>query len=253
MSERWSSGFSAEPAVRVAAVVVAGGSGRRMEGAGGGARKQYLEVAGRPVLHWALLAFLRHPRVAEVVVVLPPEDVDDPPAWLRELPVTRVPGGAERGDSVRHGLQALPREVERVLIHDGARPLVDAETIDRVIDGAGEGGAVAALPATDTIKEADAAGRVVRTAERATLWHAQTPQGFSRALILELHQRAAAEGVRGTDDASLCEHYGVPVRLVAGAPENIKITRPLDLVVAEALAARLLLRPAGGPGQPTGS
>jgi 2-C-methyl-D-erythritol 4-phosphate cytidylyltransferase len=233
-----SSGASSPDAPpRAAAVVVAGGSGRRM--GAGGVRKQYLELLGEPILLHALRPFLDHPAVHAVVAVLPADDAASPPAWLRDLPVSLVAGGAERGDSVCNGLEAVPRGIDLVLIHDGARPLVSREVIDRVLAAAGEGGAVPGVRATDTLKEEDGGGRVERTLDRSRLWHAQTPQGFPLALIRELHRRARAEGWSGTDDASLCERYGVPVRLVEGSPENLKVTRPLDLVVAEALARGL--------------
>jgi 2-C-methyl-D-erythritol 4-phosphate cytidylyltransferase len=239
MSESWSGTSSPDASPRAAAIVVAGGSGRRMGEAAAGVRKQYLELVGEPILLWALRPFLRHPRVVATVVVLPAEDVDDPPEWLRGLPVSLVAGGAERSDSVWNGLRAVPERVELVLIHDGARPLVGAEVIDRVLARAAEGGAVPALPATDTLKEADEEGRVRATLDRSRLWHVQTPQGFPLPMIRDAHRRAREEGWIGTDDASLCERYGFPVRLVQGDAENLKVTRPLDLAVAEALARRL--------------
>ncbi len=214
-------------------VVVAGGSGRRM---GGGVRKQYLELDGTPVLLRALTPFLEHPRIGAVVVVLPADDVEAPPAWLRALPVTCVAGGAERGDSVWNGLRATPGDASAVLVHDGARPFVTAGVIDRVLDACATGGAIAAVPVTDTIKEVGPDGTIRGTPDRAVLWQAQTPQGFPRAALVAAYERARAEGVAATDDAALFERYGGPVRVVAGSERNIKVTRPADLVVAEALA-----------------
>ncbi|MBV9773087.1 MAG: 2-C-methyl-D-erythritol 4-phosphate cytidylyltransferase [Gemmatimonadetes bacterium] len=237
MSERSPISSSAEPAGLAAAVVVAGGSGRRM---GGGVRKQYLEVSGEPILLHALRPFLAHPAVGVVVVVLPAEDTAAPPAWLAALDVTVVAGGEERGDSVWNGLVATPEDAATVLVHDGARPFVTAGVIDRVLATARTGAALAALPVTDTLKEVGSDGTVLGTPDRARFWQAQTPQGFPRATILDVHRRAREEGVRATDDAALCERYGIPVRVVEGAPENIKVTRPADLAVAEALARRLL-------------
>ena len=234
-----SSSASSRSAPPAAAVIVAGGSGSRMGAASGGVRKQYLELLGEPILLWALRPFLEHPEVAATVVVLPPEDVASAPRWLRELPVEVVPGGAQRADSVRHGVEAVPAGPELVLIHYGARPLVTRAVVDRVLRAAVEGGAVAAIRATDTLKEADEEGRVRSTPDRSRLWHAQTPQGFPLPLIRELHARARAEGWSPTDDAALCERYGVPVRLVEGSPENLKVTRPVDLAIAEALARGL--------------
>lgn len=235
---RSSSPSSAEapPGARAAAVVVAGGSGRRM---GGGVRKQYLQVGGAPILLHAVRAFVRHPGIGAVVVVLPPEDAASPPAWLAELGVAVVAGGEERGDSVWNGLLATPEDAETVLVHDGARPFVGAAVIDRVLEGARRGAVLAALPVTDTLKEVGPDGVVAGTPDRARFWQAQTPQGFPRALLLEAHRRARADGVRATDDAALCERYGIPVRVVEGAAENLKVTRPADLALAEALARRL--------------
>jgi 2-C-methyl-D-erythritol 4-phosphate cytidylyltransferase len=218
-----------------AAIIVAGGSGRRF---GGPVRKQYLAVGGQPVLLRAILPFLHHPRIHRVVVVLPAEDVDAPPPWLASLGVARTAGGAERGDSVRAGL-ALVAESERVLIHDGARPFIDRDTIDRVLDACGEQGAIAAVPVTDTIKQVDAAGTITGTPDRSRLWQAQTPQGFPCAAITEAYRRAARDGVAATDDAALYERYAGPVRVVMGSPRNLKVTRPEDLLAAEAIAAEL--------------
>lgn len=225
-----------EPPARAAAVIVAGGSGRRM---GGELPKQYLEVCGEPILLRAVRPFVEHPRIAEVVVVLPATDADDPPMWLRELRVRVVAGGEERGDSVWNGLLAVSEDADPLLIHDGARPFVALGTIDRVLNAATDGGAVAGIPATDTIKRADADGRVLDTPDRSGLWQAQTPQAFPRGMILEAYRRARAAGISATDDAALCERLGWPVRMVLGSAENLKITRPADLVVAEMVASLL--------------
>ncbi|CAN5685917.1 2-C-methyl-D-erythritol 4-phosphate cytidylyltransferase [soil metagenome] len=222
-----------ESASRAGAVIVAAGAGRRL---GGEVRKQYLEIAGEPVLLRAIRPFLAHPEIGAVVVVLPPEDVLDPPGWIRELEVTLAPGGAERGDSVWSGLIALPAEADPVLIHDGARPFVSAGIIERVLAGARSGGAIAALRVADTIKVVDEEGRIETTLDRSRLWQAQTPQGFPREVILGAHRRARQDGVAATDDAALCERYGSRVGVVEGSAENIKITRPADLVLAEAVA-----------------
>jgi 2-C-methyl-D-erythritol 4-phosphate cytidylyltransferase len=219
--------------VRAAAVIVAGGAGTRL---GGPVRKQYMRIGGQPVLLRAILPFLHHPRIHQTVVVLPADDVADPPEWLAGLPVRIVAGGAERGDSVLAGLRAVAEDVHRVLIHDGARPFVSTDIIDRVLDA--DGGAIAAVPVTDTIQQVDASGVIVHTPDRSALWQAQTPQGFPRAGILDAYHRAAAEGVAATDDAGLYARYAGPVRVVMGAYDNLKVTRPDDLPIAEAIAAR---------------
>lgn len=223
---------ASSPEERAAAVIVAGGSGRRI---GGAVRKQYLEVAGIPVLLRAILPFLNHPRIHQVVVVLPPDDAAAPPAWLAAVPDRIVAGGAERGDSVRNGLAAVWDDVDFVLVHDGARPFVTREVIDHVL-GAAPRPSIAAIPVTDTIKQVGDDGRITGTPDRGLLWQAQTPQGFPRDGLLRAYDRALAEGVAATDDAALYERYVGPVRVVMGSYRNLKVTRPEDLVVAEALA-----------------
>ena len=230
MSESSSSASSPESSAAV--VIVAAGAGRRM----GGVRKQYLEVQGQPVLLRAIRPFLAHPRIASVVVVVPPEDVDDPPPWLGALGVRLVAGGDERADSVWNGLGELPRETDIVLVHDGARPFVTREIIDRVLEGAPGGGAVAAVPATDTIKQVAPEGRIERTLPRSRIWQAQTPQGFPLRALVAAYERARAQGWTETDDSTLVERAGGTVSVVMGAADNIKITRPDDLPVAEAIA-----------------
>lgn len=220
--------------VRAAAVVVAGGAGTRL---GGPVRKQYLEVGGEPVLLRAIRSFLHHPRITSVVVVLPAGDLAAPPRWLAGLPIQIVAGGAERGDSVLNGLLALPEDVSHVLIHDGARPFVSIDVIDRVLDACADGGASAAVPVTDTIQQVDRDGVITATPDRAALWQAQTPQGFPRAALLDAYHRARADGVAATDDAGLYARYVGPVRVVMGAYDNLKVTRPEDLRIAEAIAA----------------
>jgi 2-C-methyl-D-erythritol 4-phosphate cytidylyltransferase len=231
MSGNSSSGSS--PEVRsVGVVVVAAGSGQRM----GGVRKQYLEILGEPVLLRATRPFLIHPKVSSVVVVLPPEDLPHTPGWLAELSVLLVAGGVDRADSVWNGLAALPAGTDLVLVHDGARPFVTREVIDRVIDCAPLGGAVAAIAATDTIKEVDSAGRIVATVPRARLWHAQTPQGFPLDRLRAAYAEAREEGLSATDDSALCEKFGLTIVVVEGDRDNIKITRPADLPIADAIA-----------------
>lgn len=217
--------------MRAAAVIVAAGAGTRL---GGAVRKQYLAIGGEPVLLRAVRPFLDHPRIASVVVVLPPDDVADPPRWLADLPVRIVPGGAERGDSAFNGLRAVDGDVDRVLIHDGARPFVTREVIDRVLDA--DGGAIAAVPVTDTIQQVDADGIIRATPDRSALWQAQTPQGFPRAAVLDAYRRAHEDGATATDDAAVYARYAGPVRVVMGDHGNLKVTRPEDLPIAEAIA-----------------
>ncbi|MDX6206153.1 MAG: 2-C-methyl-D-erythritol 4-phosphate cytidylyltransferase, partial [Frankiales bacterium] len=149
-----------------------------------------------------------------------------------------VPGGRTRQDSVRIALQALPDDVSVVLVHDAARPLVPSELVDAVAAAvcAGSPAVVPCLPLADTVKRADAAGRVVETLRRDELRAIQTPQGFRREVLVRAHAAATAGPV--TDDAGMVEALGVPVLLIAGDDEAFKVTRPLDLVLAEAVLAR---------------
>ncbi len=213
----------------VAAIVVAAGEGRRF-----GSPKQFALLGGRRVLDWSLAAFEGHPRVAEIVLVLPDEALG--PRFSSAFPKIKavVRGGARRQDSVRAGFSMLDRHrTDIVLVHDGARPLVSEALIRRIIrEAAAHGAAVPALPVEDTIKEG-ADGRVVRTVDRAGLFRAQTPQGFAFDVLEEAFRRAAQDGFAGTDDASLVERLGRTVALVAGEPRNIKITTLEDLKWAE--------------------
>jgi 2-C-methyl-D-erythritol 4-phosphate cytidylyltransferase len=218
--------------VRAAAVIPAGGTGLRM---GGDVRKQYLELAGEPMLLRTLRTFREHPSVEWVIVALPPADVHGPPFRLPD-DVVVVPGGAGRGDSVRAGLAAVPEAADVVLVHDAARPLVTRAVVDRVLAAVGGGvGAIAAVPVADTLKRVDGSRTITGTVERERLWRAQTPQGFPRAALVDAYRRAAEEGVAATDDAALVERYGGRVVVVEGDERNLKVTRPEDLRVAEAL------------------
>jgi 2-C-methyl-D-erythritol 4-phosphate cytidylyltransferase len=223
----------------VGVVVVAAGRGTRV---GGELPKQYLPLDGVPILLRSVRPFASHPDVAQVVVVLAPAEAESPPAFLAELlgeTLGIAAGGRERSDSVAAGLRALRAGCEIVLVHDGARPFVDRGVIDAVIGHARAGeGAVAAVPVSDTIKEAVGADPTLigRTVPRTGLWRAQTPQGFPRRLLEQAYAQAGAGASGATDDAALVEDCGGTVRLVPDSPRNIKITTRDDLAVAEALA-----------------
>ena len=220
----------------VGVVIVAGGQGTR---AGSSELKQFRWVAGKPMLLHSLQAFHARADVAIVVCVIPRVYVGDPPPWILQCDVDRLlvsVGGETRGESVMNGLEDLPREVRYVLIHDAARPLAGAAMIERVVAQARLGtGAIAALPVTDTIKEVDESGRIVRTVDRARLWRAQTPQGFPREMIEHAYREAFLAGVAATDDAALCERLGLPVVVVPGSERAMKITTAEDFARAEAL------------------
>ena len=225
-----------------AAVIPAAGAGIRMGAEG---PKQFLLLNGRPILAVTLEAFERCPVIETVVLVVPGDAVS---ACEREFLEGRsptkvrrvVPGGARRQDSVRLGVEACPPESDLVVVHDGVRPLVRADLIERTVDAAREhGAAVAALPARETVKQVRDGAWVERTLERQSLWLVQTPQAFLRADLLAAHQRALDEGWEEMpDDASLVERAGHPVRVVDGAEDNIKVTTPNDLEVARFLLGR---------------
>ncbi len=220
-------------------LIAAAGSGRRM---GADRNKLLLPLAGRSVLAWTLEAALSCPEIGWIGVVGQPIDRTAIGAVITaaapDRPVEWVEGGDTRQESVRRGLAALPGGAEGVLIHDGARCLVDPELIGRCVAAVRRGEAViAATPVTDTIKQVDAAGRIEHTPDRSGLWAAQTPQGFPLERLRTAHERATAEGWTVTDDASLFERLGWPVRVIEAPPSNIKITTPFDLGIAEAVLA----------------
>jgi len=214
------------------AIILAGGSGSRM---GADRNKVLLSLGGEPVIVRSVRAFLGH--VDGVVLVSREEDI---PAIRTALDAAGleaciVPGGDTRQASVWNGITALPADCGRVLIHDGARCLVDDGTIRRCKESVERfGSGVAAIPAVDTIKQVGADEVVASTPDRSTLRAVQTPQGFDTALIRAAHEAAMAEGFLGTDDASLVERLGRPVRLTLGDRKNIKLTTPEDMKMAEA-------------------
>jgi 2-C-methyl-D-erythritol 4-phosphate cytidylyltransferase/2-C-methyl-D-erythritol 2,4-cyclodiphosphate synthase len=210
---------------RAAAVVTAGGLGRRM---GSAVPKQFLKVNGRTILEASVRKFLDEPAVGRIVVTCPEDYLDTCRALFPQTDVAVIPGGRERQDSVANALGYLEREgppEEIVLIHDGVRPFVDPETIRGVIDAAEtSGAAIAAVPSKDTIRDIDQG-----TLTRSRLYNVQTPQGFRFSLLREAFRRAAEDGFRGTDEAGLVERIGVLPAIVPGSYENIKITTPEDI------------------------
>jgi 2-C-methyl-D-erythritol 4-phosphate cytidylyltransferase len=213
------------------ALIVAAGSGTRF-----GEPKQFAYLRAKPVLEWTLERFQAHPGVGAVVLVLP--DENDLKHYRLRYPkiVDIVRGGERRQDSVWQGFRILSAGVpEIVLVHDGARPLVPADLITRVIDAArAEGAAVPVLPVEDTLKDVRD-GKVAATVDRAGLFRAQTPQGFRYDVLKKALEAARHDRFYGTDEAALVERIGLPVAAVAGDPRNIKITTPVDIPLAEAL------------------
>jgi 2-C-methyl-D-erythritol 4-phosphate cytidylyltransferase/2-C-methyl-D-erythritol 2,4-cyclodiphosphate synthase len=206
--------------------------------------KQLLAIGGRPMLQLSVETFASHARVDALVVVVPPDVAADPPDYLRHSPkpIRLVAGGERRQDSVANGLAAVDERTDVVVVHDAARPFVEADLIDRAIDGAMESGAaICALQARDTVKLAerdttDGADRawISRTLPRDVVFLAQTPQAFRRSVLVDA-VRLGQSGVEATDEALLAERAGHRVRLVEGSARNIKITSAKDLALAQLL------------------
>jgi 2-C-methyl-D-erythritol 4-phosphate cytidylyltransferase len=220
-------------------LIACAGSGRRM---GAERNKLLLEVAGRPVLAWTLEAALACGDIRWIGIVGQPIDqaaIEGLVAAVNpDRPVVWIQGGDTRQESVSNGLAALPPEASSVLIHDGARCLVDPDLISRCAQAVAAGAAViAAAPVTDTIKRVDGDGVIQDTPDRSQLWGAQTPQGFPVQQLRDAHARAVAEGWSVTDDASLFERLGWAVQVIEASPSNIKITTPFDLTIAAAVLA----------------
>ena len=218
------------------AIILGGGSGRRMKS---DLNKVFLPLRGIPAIVRAIAPFTGF--CAGAVVVAAADEVEDMQAILAKYGMGRfvkavVPGGSERQYSVYNGLKALPEDAEYVLIHDGARALVTEQVIRRALESVEQhGSGVAAIPVVDTIKRATADGLVQETPDRASLYAIQTPQSFRMDVIMAAHAKAKEDGFLGTDDASLLEHAGIPVYLSEGDRENLKLTTPTDLELAEVI------------------
>jgi 2-C-methyl-D-erythritol 4-phosphate cytidylyltransferase len=233
------------PVARTAAVIPAAGRGVRL---GPGAPKALRALNGTPMLIHAVRAMAASRAVSLVVVVAPPDGAGevknllDTHALPERTDYLVVPGGETRRESVSLGLDALPDGITTVLVHDAARPLVPVDTVDAVIEAVRDGAVavVPALPLADTVKQIEPRGKgepepVVATPERATLRAVQTPQGFERDTLVRAHGSVTGDV---TDDAGMVEKLGLPVVVVPGHEEAFKVTRPLDLVLAEAVLAR---------------
>ncbi|MEO8046077.1 MAG: 2-C-methyl-D-erythritol 4-phosphate cytidylyltransferase [Nitrospirota bacterium] len=234
----------------VVALVPAAGRGLRM---GGAIPKQFLSLGGEPLILQSLRTLQAAPGIDQIVLAVPLADVEycenEIVSRHRLTKVTKVvAGGAERQDSVRSALAQVHSETEIVLIHDAVRPFMTLQMIAEVVAAAKkEGAAIIALPMRDTVKQVRTDGTIERTVDRTPLWLAQTPQAFRRDWIEAAHKNAHAEGVRATDDAFLVEWLGYPVVVVEGSGENIKVTRPEDMVIGEAILASRVKK--GEPGK----
>lgn len=227
------------------AIIVAGGSGTRFGDPRG---KQFVDLMGLPLMSWSILAFDHAPSIGHIVVVCPRgrecEVRDDVLSKLRlRCEVTLAQAGDERQASVRHGLEAAPAGFEFTAIHDGARPLIQSEDVERCIAAVRAdrqlAGAICASRETDTLKLVEG-DTIIATADRTYYWCAQTPQVFRTPVIVRAHALAHRDGYAGTDDASLVEHLGGRVRVVETSRDNLKVTLPEDLAIARAALERLL-------------
>ncbi|NCC16122.1 MAG: 2-C-methyl-D-erythritol 4-phosphate cytidylyltransferase [Clostridia bacterium] len=217
----------------VSAIIVAAGQGKRM---GGQIRKQFLLLDGKEILAHTAGRFEQFSKIQEIILVTGKDDLEDVKAMVRHYGWKKVTaviaGGKERQDSVKCGLNTLSEKTELVLIHDGVRPFVTEDMVNRSIDAAQKyGGCVLGVPAKDTIKICDQNGMVLETPIRSTLWYIQTPQTFCKPLIEEAYQKAEQEGFLGTDDASVAEFAGAKIMVIQGSYQNIKITTKEDILV----------------------
>ena len=218
------------------AVIVAAGKGRRM---GTEVSKQFLPLCGKEILAHSVEKFEKAEKIRDIVLVTGEDSLQDVREMAQEYGwkkiVAVVAGGKERQDSVWNGLQAVSDDTDIVLIHDGVRPFVTENILNHSIETAVEmGSCVAGVPAKDTIKVCNGENVAVATPDRSTLWQIQTPQTFQKDLIMQAYQKAKAEGFVGTDDASLAEYSGCPVKVIMGSYRNIKITTKEDLLIGEA-------------------
>ena len=220
------------------ALVPAAGRGLRM---GGTIPKQFLALGGEPLVVHSLRVLQQSPAIDEIILAVPQADLD---YCLNDLAIRFgfskirrvVAGGKERQDSVRHALEHTPDDTQTVVVHDAVRPFLTEQMVADVVEASQRvGGAIVALPMRDTVKQVGVERQIERTVDRTPLWLAQTPQAFRYDWLLQVHRKAHAEGVRATDDAFLFEWAGHTVVVVEGSGENIKVTRPEDMIIGEAI------------------
>jgi 2-C-methyl-D-erythritol 4-phosphate cytidylyltransferase len=225
---------------KTVALVPAAGRGLRM---GGPVPKQFLSIGGLPLIVHSLRTLQASSVIDAIVLAVPQADLaysqsDIVDAYRFTKVINVVAGGQERQDSVRNALAVLDDQVEIVVVHDAVRPFLTERMLEDVVATArATGAAIIALPMRDTVKYVGADHVIERTVDRRPLWLAQTPQAFRRDWLQEAHRRAQIEAVPATDDAYLLEWMGHSVRVVEGSGENIKVTRPEDMVIGEAILA----------------
>jgi 2-C-methyl-D-erythritol 4-phosphate cytidylyltransferase len=217
----------------VSAIIVAAGKGKRM---GTQISKQFLLLDGKEILAHTVDRFEQFSKIQEIVLVSGRDDLEEVRAMVRSYGWKKVTaivaGGKERQDSVKCGLNALSKQTEIVLIHDGVRPFVTEAMINSSIDAAQKyGGCVLGVQAKDTLKICDQNGFVLETPERSAMWHIQTPQTFCRECIEKAYEKAEEQGFLGTDDASVAEFTGMKIKVIQGSYQNIKITTKEDILI----------------------
>ena len=220
---------------KMGVVIPAAGQGKRM---GAGYNKQFLTLMGQPILAHTIKLFEESSYVSEIVIVGAESDFGVIEELVQHHKFDKVvaicKGGAQRQDSVHAGVRALSPTIQRVVVHDGARPLLTLPIFHRFLkETAGFSAAIMGIELKDTVKRVDTTGKVLETLPRERLRAVQTPQIFDRGILEEAHHQAAYLGYYGTDDASLLERMGYPVQMVEGSQENIKVTTPEDLWLAE--------------------
>jgi 2-C-methyl-D-erythritol 4-phosphate cytidylyltransferase len=216
------------------AIIPAAGQGRRF-----GSAKQFQLLAGKPLFLHAVETFESSPLIAGICLPVPETDIESVKAWIEKGSLKKilkiVPGGKERQDSVRKGFEAIP-PCDLIIVHDGVRPLVTRELIEKTIRGAQEcGSCVVGLPLKETTKRVNPEMFIRETVDRTTLWGIQTPQAFRYEIFQKALEKAQADRFLGTDEAMLVERIGVKIKVIEGSPYNIKITTPEDLRIAESL------------------
>lgn len=223
--------------MKTVAIIVAGGKGKRM-----GRPKQFIKINGKPILAWTIAAFQKAKSVDGIILVVAKEYISQAKRFRFSKLLKVVPAGKERTDSVQNGLKALPDDADIVAIHDGARPAITVSIIEASIKAAKRYGAVVVgVPVKDTIKQMSNIqcpmsneGVIIKTIDRSCLWAAQTPQVFKKGLILKAYKKGYNKS-EVTDDSMLVERLGIPVKMIMGSYDNIKVTTPEDLLVAEAI------------------
>jgi 2-C-methyl-D-erythritol 4-phosphate cytidylyltransferase len=224
--------------MKISVIIAAAGVGKRM-----GGQKQFIELSGVPIAIRSCMVFGALDLVEEIILVTHPDNIGAAQKLVKEYKLEKVKkvigGGEERQDSVYKGLQEVSKDCEYVMVHDGARPLVSGEIVANVVAELKSSEAVVVgVPVPDTIKEIKQDSVISKTLDRKYIWSAQTPQAFKFSLITKAYEKAKADGLKATDDSFLVERFGKKVKMIAGSYDNIKITTPNDLVIAESIIRR---------------